>query len=298
MLNERRRARFAERFANPALLPNLLDRPPGRRRYLPLAILLVGLAAMVVGVARPHATVSVPREEATVIIAVDISRSMGAKDVKPTRLAAAVRAADSFLARVPEKFRVGVVSFATRASVNVPPTYDRDLVRQGLHSLNPGEGTALGDAIGLSVAVSQRLRTRDGKIPPTAVLVVSDGAREGGRLTPQAAAARAKSLKIPVYTVVIGTPNGVVERTLTGGYREVTRVPASPQTLQQISRTTGGQSFSVATDKRLREVYEKLGSRLGHRTEDREITDAFAGGAAVLLLIGGGLSALWFRRVP
>ena len=298
MLAERRRVSSAEKFGNPALIPNLVDRAPGKRRYLPIAILLVALAAMIIGVARPHATVSVAREQATVMLAVDVSRSMGAKDVKPTRLAAAVKAADAFLQKVPKKFRVGVVSFATRAAVTVPPTNNRELVQQALGSLVPGEGTALGDAIGLSVAVSQKQRTTDGKIPPTAVLVISDGSREGGRLTPQAAARKAKSLRIPVYTIVIGTQNGTVEQTLTGGYREITRVPASPQTLQHVAQLSGGQSFSVSTDKRLREVYGNLGSRLGHKNEDREITDAFAGGAALLLLAGGAVSALWFRRVP
>jgi Ca-activated chloride channel family protein len=296
--HERGRASYVARFANLALLPNLVDRAPGWRRHLPVAILLVALAAMVVGVARPHATVSVPREEATVILAIDVSRSMAAKDVTPSRLGGARAAANAFLRKVPEKFRVGVVSFASRAVVAVPPTADRSLVRAALAALRPGEGTALGDAIALSAQLGQRERTADGTSPPTAVLLISDGTRMGGRTTPQASSQRARSQRIPVYTVVLGTENGTVEQTLTGGFRQIVQVPPSPDTLRQVAQTSGGLFFTVKNDARLRDVYERLGSRIGHRRESREMTDVFAGGSAALLLAGGALSALWFRRVP
>src|SRR5207244_13127217 len=107
-----------------------------------------------------------------------------------------------------------------------------------------------------------------------------------------------KALHVPIYTVLVGTPNGVVEQTLTGGLREIIRVPPSPGTLRQVAQLSGGSFFTATNDTRLREVYERLGSRLGHRRETREITDVFAGGSAALLLAGGALSALWFRRVP
>ncbi len=295
---DRRRTSFAARFGNPALLPNVVDRAPGWRRHLPLAVLLVALAAMVVGVARPHATVTVGREEATVILALDVSRSMSATDVRPSRLSAARSAAAAFLRKVPKQFRVGVVSFASRAVVAVPPTGDRLLVEAALTSLRPGEGTALGDAVALSAQLGQRERASDGRVPPTAVLLISDGAAMGGRTSPQAAAQRARSLHVPVYTVVVGTPTGVVERTLTGGYREIIHVPPSTDTLARLAQTTGGRFYTATNDRRLRDVYERLGSRLGHRKESREITDVFAGGSAALLLVGGVLSALWFRRVP
>jgi Ca-activated chloride channel homolog len=295
---ERRRARYGARFANPALLPNVVGRGPGRLRHLPLAVLLVGLVAMVLGVARPHATVTVAREQATVMIAIDISRSMRATDVKPSRLGAAVEAADAFVQKVPKKFRIGIVSFASAARLALPPTSDRTLVATALRDLVPGQGTAIGDAVELAVRTARRERTSDGKIPPTAVLVISDGARDGGRTAPATAARHAKALQIPVYTIVIGTPDGVVHETLAGGFRVDIHVPPSPQTLQQIAHISGGQSFTVATDSRLREVYGRLGSLLGHRSQDREITDVFAGGAALLLLVGGGMSMFWFRRLP
>ena len=295
---DRRRRDSAARFGNPDLLPNVVDREPGRLRHLPLAILLIALAAMIVGVARPHANVSVKREEATVILDMDTSRSMAATDVAPTRLDAARSAAKAFLAKVPEKFQVGVVSFATRAVVGVPPTADRSLVEASLDTLRPGEGTAIGDGVALSVQLGQKTRAADGTSPPRAVVLISDGAREGGRISPAAAAARAKAQHVPVYTVLVGTQNGVVHQTLTGGYRQIVRVPASPGTLQQIAQGSGGEFFTAPDADRLRKVYEDLGSRLGTHTESREITDWFAGGAAALLLAGGMLSAFLFRRVP
>jgi len=295
---ERRRNSYAARLTNPALLPNLVDRAPGWRRHLPLTILLVALAAMVVGVARPRATISVRREEATVILAIDVSRSMAATDVKPSRLGAARSSANAFLRNVPKKFRVGVISFGSRAVVAVPPTDDRSLVQTALASLQPGEGTALGDAIALAAQLGQRERRSDGTRPPTAVLLISDGTNMGGRTTPQASAQRARSLHVPVYTVMLGTPNGVVEQTLTGGFRQIVRVPTSPTTLRQVAQTTGGQFFTARNDARLKDVYKRLGSRIGHRSETREISDVFAGGSAALLLAGGALSMLWFRRVP
>jgi len=295
---ERRRTEYASRFTTPGLLPNLVDASPRWRRHLPLAVLLVALTAMVVGVARPHATVSVPREEATVILAVDTSLSMRAKDVRPTRLAAAREAASAFLGKIPEKFRVGVVGFSGRASIALPPTADRALARQALRSLHPGEGTSLGDAVSLGVQLGRRQRAKDGTVPPTAILVISDGANMSGRTTPDAAARQARSSHIPVYAIVLGTENGVVTVDLTGGYKAQIRVPPSPETLRRLTRSTGGEFYTARDDEKLKDVYTRLGSRLGHRKQSREISDMFAGGSAALLLVGGALSALWFRRVP
>ena len=295
---ERRRVDAARLFGNPALLPNLVHASPGWRRHLPLAVLLLALGAMLVGVARPHATVSVKRQEATVILALDTSLSMRATDVKPTRLAAARAAAAAFLDRVPEKFRVGVIGFTARPYVAVPPTGDRSLARSALRSLRPGEGTALGDAIALGLRLAARQRASDGERLPAAMLVISDGAQMSGRTTPQTATQRARAAHVPVYTVVVGTPDGVVEVPLAGGFHAQLRVPPRPDTLEQLARGTGGRFFTATNDDRLKEIYRRLGSRLGSRTESREISDYFAGGSAALLLFGGALSALWFRRVP
>jgi Ca-activated chloride channel family protein len=265
---------------------------------VPLAVFLVALTATIVGVARPHATVSVRREEATVVLAIDVSRSMKATDVRPSRLAAARTAAKAFLHKVPEKFRVALVSFGSRAVVVVPPTEDRSLVEDGLDALRPGEGTALGDAIAISARLGHRPNTPEGTQPPSAVLMMSDGAQMGGTTPPQRAVRLARSLHVPVYGVLVGTPGGVVQARIAGGFTATIRVPPNPETLRMVARTTGGQFFTAANDKRLREVYEKLGSRLGHRNESRELTDLFAGGSAALLLVGSALSTFWFRRVP
>jgi Ca-activated chloride channel family protein len=294
---QRRRERFASRFANPRLLPNVVDRTPGRLRYLPFAIMVVALSAMIVGVARPHAIVSVPREEATVVLAIDTSRSMTANDVKPTRLEAARRAAEAFMQKVPAKFRIGVVSFGSRAVVSLPPTDDRGLTLQALQALHPGEGTALGDAVVISARLGEKQRTADGHRPPTAVLVISDGAAQGGRTTPEAAIKRARQLHVPVYAVLVGTQDGVVEHKLTGGFTERIRVPPNAKTLQQVAQGTGGKFFTATNDQRLKEVYASLGSHLGTKRSSREITDYFAAGSVALLLASAGLSMIWFRRI-
>jgi Ca-activated chloride channel family protein len=298
VVHERRRERYAARFATPALLPNVVDRAPGWRRHLPVAILLVALAAMIVGVARPHASVTVKREEATIVLAIDTSRSMKAADVKPTRLSAARRAAKAFLRKIPAKYRVGVVSFGTRASTAVPPTRNRSLVKRALNSLRPGEGTALGDGVVLGVHLGRQQRGKGGVVPPESILLISDGARDGGRTSPKDASKKAKRAHVPVYTVLVGTQEGTITETLTGGFRQIVHVPPSPSTLEQVADATGGRMFKATNDSRLRSVYERLGSRLGHRKQNREVSDVFAGGSAGLLLLGGALSMLWFRRVP
>ena len=297
VLRERKRDHFAALWTTPALLPNLVDRAPGRLRHLPAAILLVALAALIVGVARPHATVSVPREEATVLLAMDTSRSMGATDITPTRLVAAQAAASHFIDLVPKKFRIGVISFSTRAQVALAPTDDRQLAQRALGTLRPGEGTAIGDAVVLAARLGLRQKDKDGHAPPTSVLLISDGAPDGGRTRPAAAAQRARSLHVPVYTISLGTPGGTVEHRLPGGYVETIRVPPSPETLQMIARTTGGRFFTAASDEQLRSVYAGLGSRLGHTRKSREITDIVAGGGGALLIVGVLLSVFWFRRL-
>lgn len=297
-LQERRRAGDAARFSNPALLPNLLAARPGRKRYLPLGLFLVALAALILGAARPRARVSVPRKEATVVLAIDVSKSMTATDVHPSRLAAAKTAAEAFLARVPKTYGVAIVGFGSRAYVALPPTTDRALARDALDNLAPGEGTAIGDAVLLAALVGERQRATDGTVPPTSVLLLSDGARDGGRTAPLAAAKRAKALHIPVSTVLVGTAAGIVTQKLTGGYTEQIRVPPSPGTLEQIARTSGGEFFRARSSAALTKVYKQLGSRIGHKTVNRQVSDLFAGGAIVLMLAGAALSALWFRRVP
>jgi len=193
---------------------------------------------------------------------------------------------------------VGVVSFATRAAVGVAPTEDRELVEAALDSLVPGEGTAIGDAVALSLQVGLPQVESAEPPPPRAVVLISDGARDGGRVDPAEAARKAKERGVPVYSVLVGTPQGVLEETLTGGLRRIIRVPPNPATLEQISSATGGELFAAGDREALSRVYADLGSRLGTRDESREITDVFAAAAVALLLIAGTISVLLFRRVP
>lgn len=295
---DRRRRASQAAFGNLDLLPNVVHRSPGRLRILPLALLLAAVAVLIVGVARPHATLSVPREEATIVLAVDVSRSMKATDVKPTRLDAARTAAKTFVGRIPRKFSVGVVSFATRAAVGLPPTDDRTLVDAALDSLRPGEGTAIGDAVALSLRLGQAGVARTEPRPPRAIVLLSDGARDGGRIAPSTAAAQAKRQGVPVYSVLIGTRAGTVEESLTGGFRRIIRVPPSPETLQAISKTSGGEFFTATNAASLDRVYEDLRSRLGRKKERREVTDVFAGAAGLLALVAAGISTFLFRSVP
>jgi Ca-activated chloride channel homolog len=295
---DRRRTEYAARFTTPGLLPNLVDASPRWRRHLPLAVLLIALTAMVVGVARPHAMMSVKREEATAILVLDTSLSMGADDVKPTRLEAARREARAFLDELPSKYRVAIVGFSGRAYVALPPTDDRELAVQALRNLHTAEGTSLGDAVALSTRIAGRQRASDGSKPPAAIVVISDGAQMSGRTSPAAAALQARQAHVPVYAVLVGTQNGVINANLPGGLQAAIRVPTSPQTLRMVAQATGGRFFPASDARQLRTVYQHLGSRLGSRRESREVTDLFAGGSAALLLLGGSLSALWFRRVP
>jgi len=294
-LYDRRRSEAAAAFGNPALLPNLLPGRPGARRAVPFALLLLAFTALVVGAARPHANVKVPRKEATIVLAIDVSRSMTAQDVQPTRLEAARRAADAFLARIPAEYSVGVVGFGTRAFVALPPTTDRTLAHDALASLQPSEGTAIGDAIAISTRIAQKQHA-DGVVPPASVLVISDGTRDGGQTSPLDAARHARAVHVPISTVLVGTAQGIVTAPLTGGYEEQIRVPPSPGTLQRVAQLSGGEFFRARTTAALTDVYKKLATRVGHKTVKRQITDVFAAGAILFLLTGGGLSTLWFRR--
>jgi Ca-activated chloride channel homolog len=298
LLERRRRRHDAAVYASPALFPNVVGHSPGRLRHLPIAILLLAVAVLVTGFARPHADRTVTRNEATVILAVDVSRSMEAKDVTPTRLAAAGAAIDRFLKVVPKSVQVGVVTFADRADVVAPPTTDRDVVRQALAQARTGAGTTISDAIALALRSAGKVRGADGKAPPAAILLVSDGAQTTGAITPTAAARRAKAAGVPIYTVALGTPDGVITEKLVGGYTERIRVPADPTTLQQVAQASGGQAFTAATDAELKKVYGDLGKRLGHVRKPAEVTAAFAGAGVLLLLASGALSSLLFRRLP
>ena len=297
---ERRRAERAASWSTPALLPNMVSGDPGRRRFVPLALFLAGLTLLLAGFARPQATVSVPREGATVVLALDVSGSMAAKDVKPTRLAAADAAITQFLHDLPSKYRVALVTFSNRSTVRVPPTYDRKLVLEALPTKAELEGTALGDAAAAAVLVAAKAvgKSKPGAPhPPATVLLLSDGNQNQGHLKPQDAAAQAQKLAVPISTVSLGTPDGVVEQKIPGGYTQRSAVPPAPAQLQALAQGSGGHFFKARTAADLKQVYKDLGSRLARENKKREITAWTTTGALGFILLGALLSGVWFRRL-
>jgi Ca-activated chloride channel homolog len=298
---QRRRPRYVARFTNLDLLSNIVARSPRWRRHVPPALTLLALSALVVGLARPQVAVAVPREEATVILAMDSSGSMTATDVAPDRMAAARAAATSFVEGLPDGFRVGVVSFSDQADLIVPPTTDRDEATTALERLEADNGTALGDAIARSVGLGisdLEEGVADSDERPVIVLVLSDGANTTGDFEPLEAAARAAEANVPVYTVALGTAEGTIEGPDGYGGTRAIAVPPDPETLTQVAEQTGGRFFAAADEEALRSVYDEIGSQVGVEEEERELTVAFTAAGAVLLLLGGALSAAWFSRFP
>jgi Ca-activated chloride channel homolog len=251
-----------------------------------------------------------------VVLAVDTSGSMAATDVAPDRLSAAQEAAETFLDRSPKDLQVGLVAFSVMPVRILPPTDDQATVRELLGSLKPNGGTAMGDALLNAVEIS---RPRAGessaserfpgygeiaKSPtetrrpeeksPAAVVLLSDGTNTSGETTPLEAAQKAREQDIPVYTVALGTPEGVIEE-FGGGYKPA---PPDKKTLQRIAEITGGEFFATSSAADLARVYDKLGSSLGFANEKREVTLAFVAAAFALLTTSGTLSVLWFNRLP
>lgn len=300
--SQRRRRRYAVRFTNLDLLENIVTDSPRWRRHIPPALILLALSALVVGIARPEVAVAVPREEATVILAMDSSGSMTATDVVPDRMAAARAAASSFVDGLPEGFRVGVVSFSNEADVVVPPTDDRDEALRGLGSLVADNGTALGDAIARSVdlgvtSLDEPAPAKEGE-RPLIVLLLSDGANTTGDYEPLEAAQKAADAGVPVYTVALGTENGTVQGPDGYGGTRTIQVPPDPETLARVAELTGGEFFQAADEEALQSVYDAIGSQVGVEEEKRELTVAFTAAGAALLLAGAALSTLWFARIP
>jgi Ca-activated chloride channel homolog len=298
-LVQRRRIKYAARFTNLDLLANVVDASPGRRRHVPAALALAALAALVVAMARPQAVVAVPRDDATVLLTMDSSASMTATDVAPTRLDAAKSASSSFLDELPDRFRVGLVSFSNTVSVLEEPTDDRDSVRSALDAIEGDVGTALGDAIVESVALAptpEEQQSWGGK-SLFAILLLSDGANSIGR-EPLDVLDQAKEAGVPIYTIAFGTPDGTIEITNDAGFTQTYAVPPDPETLRTVAEETGGRFFEAPTEADLQAVYREIDSQVSYEDQERELTAAFAGAGAVFLLLGAGLSALWFGRIP
>ena len=295
---QRHRRRAATAFASPAMLASVAPRRPGWRRHAPMLAFLLALIVLVVAAAKPQKTVAVPVERAAIMLATDVSGSMEATDVKPSRLVAARRAAKNFVNGVPRGVNIGIMAFNGRPRVLQSPTPERADIETALNRLTPSGGTATGDAISSALRVLRQPTGINKKIPPSAIVLLSDGASTKGK-NPIAAAQEAKRAKIPVYTVALGTPAGTITVPRPGGQsgNETRRVPPDPDSLGQIARASGGQTFTADNASELKRVYQRLGSQLGTERRKRQLTSSFAGGALVLLLVGAGMSLAWFGRL-
>ena len=261
---------------------------------MPVALLLLALALAASALARPHLELSSRVDNATVVLLVDVSGSMRAGDVEPTRMDAATAAMRTFLDRLPERFKVGLVQFSAEPYVLVPPTRERDLVRETLGYLNPDAGTAIGDGLAEATAVLRRSLEEDTALPgagreaPGAIVLLSDGTQSHGRLQALEGAALARAAGFRVDTVALGTKDGVV-RVPPGS---CSRYRPTRRSMRSIAEETGGRTFNASTASQLGGVFGGLGSSIGRETESREVTSWFAFAAAGLLLAALGVGRL------
>jgi Ca-activated chloride channel family protein len=297
VLHVRGRRRYEVRFTNLALLDTVAPQRPAWRRHLPAAVFVVGLIGMVLAFARPARNERVPRERATIMMAIDTSLSMQADDVTPSRIDAAKQAAESFLGSLPPTINLGLVTFDAAARVEVAPTTDRDVVRRAIERLELNEGTAIGEAIFAALhAIDQAPDAPNGEPVPGRVVVMSDGETTVGR--PNALAAQAATdAEVPVSTIAFGTELGEVTVNAETGPTTVS-VPVDEAALEDIATATGGKAYTAATEEELADVYRDIGSSVGYITQHREIGTWFVGAAIAALLLTAALSLLWFARLP
>jgi Ca-activated chloride channel family protein len=290
---ERQRAAAGAAFVSAPLRPSVIRWRPGWRRHLPIGLAALSLAVLLFALSRPERTVAVPAEQARIILTTDTSGSMQATDVEPSRLAAVKKAAGDFLDKVPHKVRVGAVVFDHRAQLAQTPTLDRGLVREVVDNIEPHGGTATGDALEVSInALKARPNERR---PPGAIVLLSDGKATSG-IDPVQMAQEARKLKIPIYTVALGTQQGEIQVKQKGGTTRTEKVPPDVQTMQRIAQLSGGKSFQIEDAGELSSVYKQLGSQVALKDEKREVTSWLAA-LALLLLVAAAIPQLkWFAR--
>ena len=296
VLLQLRRTGYAARFANLELLGRIAPRRPGWRRHLAFALLLLALASLTTAMARPTKDVRVPRDRATVLMAIDVSLSMQATDVEPTRLIAAQRAAKEFVELLPPRINLGLVTFSGSATVAVTPTTDRGAVERALDQLQLAERTAIGEAIFSCLDTIKSFETQlagkdAGQAAPARIVLMSDGSNTFGR-SPDQASVAAKQAGVPVSTIAFGTDEGYID---IEGQR--TKVPVDHQQLQGIAQATGGTYYAAASAQELSNVYRDLGSQIGYTTERREVTTWLVGIGLLFSFAAAGLSLLWTNRL-
>lgn len=292
LLAQRRRRAYAVRFTNVALLAQVAGRGPGVRRHVPPALFLLGVAALLVSLARPSAVVAVPRDDTSVMLVLDVSGSMAANDMQPNRMVAAQQAASAFVAALPPNVQLGVVSFASSASVRVPLSTDTARAQRAIAGLRAEGGTAIGDGLSMALdQLAQRPVDATGQQAPARVVLLSDGQPTAGR-DPQTVAARAQQEGVRVYTVGIGQRGA---RTRVQGR---VNVQLDEATLQRMAEQTGGQYFYAAEAGQLEQIYADLGSQVSWREERTEVTALVSALGTVLMVVSGLLGLRWFQQFP
>lgn len=293
VLAQRRKPAYALRFTELDLLASVVGRSSRWRRHVPAVLLLLAITALTTAFARPQADVQVPRERATVVVALDISLSMQAQDVAPDRITAAKASAATFIDGLPPRFNVGLVAFDGRASVVVPPTQDHAAVSGALTNLELGPSTAIGEAVFASLEAVQQVPGSEGQdAPPARVVLLSDGTNTVGRTVGQAAQA-ALDAGVPVSTIAYGTAGGTVD---VGG--RLISVPVDRPSLRRLAEGTNGSAFTAESGEELSSVYADIGSQVGSSTERREVTPRVTGIALALAVAGAVASLAWTARLP
>lgn len=291
---QRRRRHRAVRHPDLKLLSSVAPRFAGWRRHLTAAALLLGISTLILGLARPAQSSEVRRDDAVIVLAVDVSLSMAATDVKPNRLAAAVTAAEKFVSEAPDGYRIGVVAFDTSGHTLATPTADHDVAIQALERLKASTGTAAGE--GLYTALDLLKADTAGTViaadrPYQAVVLLADGANTTGR-TLESAARTAADQGVPVFTIAFGTDAGVVE-----GKDGPMRVPADPKALAAVAERTDGADYTASSASQLADVYDRIGTRIDIVTEPVELTVALAAIAGALVTVALATSILWSPRL-
>lgn len=271
---ERQARKKADVIVSPALAAAVTPRRAGWRRHVPVLGGLAATALLLTALAKPQTTKAVAVEQARVVIATDRSGSMQAKDVRPDRLTAARNAAIDFVDAVPDGVKVGAIAFNQAPTVLASPTADKEEVKAAIKTITAAGTTATGDAL------DQALTLLKGDKSPAAIVLLSDGKSVRGEDVLTVARA-AKAAKIPVYTVSLGTANGTI--TTKNGTSEV---PPDTQTMQQVASITGGKAYTISDAGELSQVYEQLGSKLTKKDKKVDVTNQFAGGALLVLLLG------------
>ena len=293
VVQARRRSTYTVRFTELDLLASVAPRRPGWRRHVPASLLALSLVALVVGFARPQAQVDVPAERATVVVALDVSLSMQAVDVSPTRLSAAQQAATRFVEALPARFNVGLVSFSGTAALVIPPTQDHAKVTQAVQDLTLDNGTAIGEAVLTSLGALKQLPGAPGlPAPPARIVLLSDGSNTVGRPVEQGVSA-ARDAGVPVSTIAFGTREGTVTI-----MRQTISVPVDREALQALADGTGGKAYTAESATALSGVYSDIGSQVGTTQERREVTSRFTGLGLLLATGAAVLGLLWGTRLP